>query len=85
MTCFVRCLLLLMMSKIKGREKETKVLRAINIILNILDQFIHFCCSCRRRTISKVIDKKILSNKKMSNSITVRNEVQVKVISIFNI
>ena len=84
MTCFVRCLLLLMMSKIKGGEKETKVLRAtINIILNILDQFIHFCCSCRRRTISKVIDKKILSNKKMSNSITVRNEVQVKV--IFNI
>ena len=24
-------------------EEETKVLRAINIIFNILDQFFHFC------------------------------------------
>jgi hypothetical protein len=42
----------------RRKEEETKVLRAINIIFNFLDQFIHFCCSCRRREISKVIDKK---------------------------
>ena len=51
-----------LLKKIREREakeeEETKVLRAINIILNILDQFIHFCCSSRRREISKVIDKK---------------------------
>jgi len=70
--------------KEEGRNEEG-TFTAINIIFNILDQFLHFCCSCRCRAISKVIDNKSSATKKMSNSIPVRNEVQVKVISIFNI
>jgi hypothetical protein len=52
------CALLVVVVLEKISEEETKVLRAINIMLDILDQFIHFCCSSRRWESSKVIDKK---------------------------
>ena len=66
-------------------EEETKVLRAINIIFNILDQFFLLLLPLQAPGNFKSYWYKILSNKKMSSNITVRNEVQVKVISIFNI
>jgi hypothetical protein len=55
----------------KRKKKKRRYFTAINIIFNILDKF-YFCCSCRFRAISKVIDNKSSATKKMGNSITVR-------------
>jgi len=48
----------------KKRKERKRYFTSINIIVKILDQFLDFCCSCRCRAISKVIDNKSLATRK---------------------